>query len=80
MATLAPKHLVVDDEPATRSLMTQVFAGIGFAVCAAEDGFAALSEIRLGTLILPSSICRVCLASSCYQSSAGAFRLLEGWQ
>jgi CheY-like chemotaxis protein len=47
MATLAPKHLVVDDEPATRSLMTQVFARIGFAVCAAEDGFAALSEIRL---------------------------------
>jgi CheY-like chemotaxis protein len=38
--------LIVDDEPATRTLLTQIFAGLGHPVRAAEDGFAALEEIR----------------------------------
>ena len=54
MPTLVQKLLVVDDEPATRSLMTEIFARIGFSVRVAEDGFAALAEIRqdLPTVIL----------------------------
>ena len=40
------KLLVVDDEPETRSLMSQIFHRIGHKVRAAEDGFSALDEIR----------------------------------
>src|SRR5580700_7237133 len=40
------KLLVVDDEPETRSLMSQIFHRIGHTVRAAEDGFSALDEIR----------------------------------
>jgi CheY-like chemotaxis protein len=38
--------LIVDDEPLTRASLTQIFAGMGHEVRAAEDGFSALSEIR----------------------------------
>jgi CheY-like chemotaxis protein len=40
------KLLIVDDEPTTRTLMSQIFIGLGHNVRAAEDGFAALTEIR----------------------------------
>jgi len=40
------KLLIVDDEPSTRSLMTQIFTALGHTVSSAEDGFAALAEIR----------------------------------
>jgi CheY-like chemotaxis protein len=40
------KLLIVDDEPMTRDLISQVFHQMGHAVRAAEDGFAALQEIR----------------------------------
>ena len=46
MPTLQTKMLVVDDDPSTRQLMSQIFIGLGHKVRAAEDGFAALSEIR----------------------------------
>jgi CheY-like chemotaxis protein len=38
--------LIVDDEPATRTLLTQIFRQMGHEVAAAEDGFAALEAIR----------------------------------
>ncbi len=38
--------LIVDDEPSTRTSLTQIFAGLGHNVRSAEDGFSALSEIR----------------------------------
>jgi CheY-like chemotaxis protein len=38
--------LIVDDEPAIRTEMSQVLTGIGYHVRSAEDGFAALVEIR----------------------------------
>ena len=38
--------LIVDDEPAIRKLLTQIFASQGHEVRAAEDGFAALTLIR----------------------------------
>src|SRR5580692_3360936 len=40
------KMLVVDDEPSTLDLFRQIFVGLGHSVRAAEDGFAALEEIR----------------------------------
>ncbi len=46
MPTLKPRLLIVDDEPTTRTLLTQIFEGLGHPVRAAEDGFAALEEIR----------------------------------
>jgi CheY-like chemotaxis protein len=46
MPTRAVKLLIVDDEPTTRKLMSQVFHQMGHTVRAAEDGFAALTEIR----------------------------------
>jgi CheY-like chemotaxis protein len=46
MPALKPKLLIVDDEPLTRTLLTQIFAGLGHPVRAAEDGFAALEEMR----------------------------------
>ncbi|HSY35695.1 MAG TPA: response regulator [Acidobacteriaceae bacterium] len=38
--------LVVEDEPDTRYLLTQIFTMRGFTVRSAEDGFAALGMIR----------------------------------
>ena len=38
--------LIVDDEPAIRTGMSQVLTGIGYRVRSAEDGFSALVEIR----------------------------------
>jgi CheY-like chemotaxis protein len=46
MPTPQTKVLVVDDDPSTRFLMSQIFTQLGHRVRAAEDGFAALSEIR----------------------------------
>lgn len=38
--------LIVDDEPSTRYLMTQIFTNLGHSVRSAEDGFSALAQIR----------------------------------
>ena len=46
MPTPAIKLLIVDDEPATRTLMSHIFTQLGLIVRAAEDGFAALTHIR----------------------------------
>jgi CheY-like chemotaxis protein len=40
------KLLIVDDEPATRMLLSQIFTGLGHCVQSAADGFSALIEIR----------------------------------
>jgi CheY-like chemotaxis protein len=40
------KLLIVDDEPATRYLLSQIFIGQGHDVACAEDGFAALEQMR----------------------------------
>jgi CheY-like chemotaxis protein len=42
----SPDLLIVEDEPDTRFLLTQIFSLRGFAVRSAEDGFAALALIR----------------------------------
>ncbi len=46
MSNLKASLLIVDDEPLIRKLLTQIFAQLGHTVRAAEDGFAALEEIR----------------------------------
>lgn len=46
MQTLKAKMLIVEDEPTTRTLLTQIFTGLGHPVRAAEDGFSALEQIR----------------------------------
>ncbi len=46
MGKLKPKLLIVDDEPATRTLLTQIFSSMGHPVNTAEDGFSALEQIR----------------------------------
>jgi len=38
--------LIVDDEPATRTLLAQIFTQMGHSVRHAEDGFSALQMIR----------------------------------
>jgi CheY-like chemotaxis protein len=38
--------LIVDDEPAIRTVISQVLTGIGYQVRSAEDGISALAEIR----------------------------------
>lgn len=43
---LKAKLLIVDDEPSTQTLLSQIFLLRGHSVRAAEDGFAALEEIR----------------------------------
>jgi CheY-like chemotaxis protein len=43
---LKPKLLIVDDEPQTRTLLTQIFSNRGHDVITAEDGFSALEQIR----------------------------------
>jgi len=40
------KLLIVDDEPATRLLLSQIFSGMGHDVASAEDGFDALRQMR----------------------------------
>lgn len=43
----APTHLlVVEDEPIIRQLFSTLLASAGYSVAQAEDGFAALEEIR----------------------------------
>lgn len=46
MPALKPRLLIVEDEPTTRILLTQIFERLGHPVRAAEDGFAALEEMR----------------------------------
>lgn len=38
--------LIVDDEPATRTLLSTIFGKMGHSVRTAKDGFSALQEIR----------------------------------
>lgn len=40
------KLLIVDDEPATRKLLSVIFAQMGHSVRVAKDGFSALQQIR----------------------------------
>jgi len=46
MPNLKASLLIVDDEPTTRNLLSQIFANLGHPVRAAEDGFSALEQIR----------------------------------
>ncbi len=40
------KLLIVDDEPVTRTTLSQIFINMGHSVRSAEDGFSALEQIR----------------------------------
>jgi CheY-like chemotaxis protein len=40
------KLLIVDDESATRTLLSQIFGQMGHSVTTAKDGFSALQQIR----------------------------------
>ncbi len=44
----APRVLVVDDDPEIRLAMTDVLEWEGFAVTCANDGVAALEQLRVG--------------------------------
>jgi CheY-like chemotaxis protein len=46
MPNLKARLLIVDDEPSTRTLLSQIFGNLGHPVRAAEDGFSALEQIR----------------------------------
>jgi CheY-like chemotaxis protein len=46
MSSKNSKLLIVDDEPATRLLLSQIFAELGHEVVCAEDGFSALRQIK----------------------------------
>src|ERR1700677_1978070 len=46
MPDLKATMLIVDDEPSTRTLLSQILGGLGHRVRAAEDGFSALEQIR----------------------------------
>jgi CheY-like chemotaxis protein len=46
MPNRKPRLLIVDDEPSTRVLLSQIFRGMGHNVRTAEDGFTALERIR----------------------------------
>ena len=46
MGQRKPKLLIVDDEPLTRTLLTQIFSDLGHEVNTAEDGFSALEQMR----------------------------------
>ena len=46
MRSLKATLLVVDDEPTTRKLFSQIFVGLGHPVRVAEDGFSALEQMR----------------------------------
>ena len=49
MPSAKARMLIVEDEPTIRNLLTQIFTGMGHPVRAAEDGFAALEELRRET-------------------------------
>jgi CheY-like chemotaxis protein len=49
MSTQKASLLIVEDEPTTRTLLTQIFQGLGHPVRTAGDGFDALEEIRKET-------------------------------
>jgi CheY-like chemotaxis protein len=38
--------LIVEDEPSTRALLSQIFVQLGHQVSSASDGFSALAQIR----------------------------------
>jgi|ERR1017187_4501895 CheY-like chemotaxis protein len=46
MPAIQARLLIVDDEPAIRTSMSMVLKEIGYQVRTAEDGFAALAELR----------------------------------
>ncbi len=46
MSDTYKKLLIVDDEPATLILLSQIFGQMGYSVSTANDGFAALEIIR----------------------------------
>ena len=46
MSTKKINLLIVDDEPLIRMSLSQIFTGLGHQVRSAQDGFAALFEIR----------------------------------
>ena len=46
MPTTSIKLLIVDDEPATRTTLSQIFVNMGHSVRSAADGFSALEQIR----------------------------------
>lgn len=47
MPDLKAKLLIVDDEPTARTLLSQIFSRMGHPVRVAEDGLAALGEMRM---------------------------------
>jgi len=49
MPDLKARLLIVEDEPTTRMLLTQIFVALGHSVQSAGDGFAALELMRNGT-------------------------------
>jgi CheY-like chemotaxis protein len=46
MPDFKSRLLIVDDEPATRLLLSQIFLGMGHDVVSAADGFDALRQMR----------------------------------
>jgi CheY-like chemotaxis protein len=46
MANKRSKLLIVDDEPGTRELLSQIFSAQGHEVLCAHDGFSALEQIK----------------------------------
>ena len=42
------KLLIVDDEPALRESLSQLFIACGYSVCSAQDGFSALDRMKQG--------------------------------
>jgi hypothetical protein len=83
------KLLIVDDEPSTRLLLSQIFEGRGYAVAVANDGFAALEQMRIDTpdVILSSSgaftgdqIPAGVAADAFYEKASGLMSLFEAFQ
>ena len=46
-----PRILLVEDEPLVNTLMQEVLTDAGFAVCAAENGSAAVNHLLCGEVI-----------------------------
>ena len=46
-----PRILVVDDDPAVRTMVADVLTAQGYAVRLAEDGFTALRQVQALSLI-----------------------------